>query len=93
MTRVPSPKAGSATALAVVGAVAALQPAPAEAALSPVTAATPALQARVQAVRDALRLSAPGSAIQPRWPPQQWAQADSWTNWPKWSKWSNWGNK
>jgi hypothetical protein len=63
-------------------------------AVAPVQAAVPAdrsaLEARVEAVRQALK----GAAAEPN-AEASWtvAQATNWTNWPKWSKWSNWANK
>jgi len=61
---------------------------------APAGAAVPAdraaLQARVDAVRQALGAVAAQADAKPSWTV---AQATNWTNWPKWSKWSNWANK
>jgi hypothetical protein len=72
-------------ALAVAGVLAPVQawalPAPPERVV---------LQARIDAVREALANNTPAQSCDPSW---QVAQAGNWTNWPKWSKWSNWANK
>jgi hypothetical protein len=64
------------------------------AAVAPAQAAVPAdraaLQARVDAVRLALKEVAADDGAPASWTV---AQATNWTNWPKWSKWSNWANK
>ena len=64
------------------------------AAMAPAQAAVPAeravLEARVDAVRQALKAVAANPSAEPSWTV---AQATNWTNWPKWSKWSNWANK
>jgi hypothetical protein len=74
-----------------LGAAAALV---AGAAVAPAQAAVPAdraaLQARVDAVRLALKEVAADDGAPASWTV---AQATNWTNWPKWSKWSNWANK
>jgi hypothetical protein len=62
--------------------------------VAPAQATVPAeralLQARVDAVRQALKTAAADAGATPSWTV---AQATNWTNWPKWSKWSNWANK
>jgi len=64
------------------------------AAVAPAQATVPAdrtaLEARVDAVRQALKAVAADTNAEPSWTV---AQATNWTNWPKWSKWSNWANK
>ena len=49
-----------------------------------------ALEARVEAVRQALKAASLAPDADATW---TLAQATNWTNWPKWSKWSNWANK
>ena len=65
--------------------------------VAPAQATVPAeraqLQARVDAVRHALKVAGAAAADAGTAPSWTVAQATNWTNWPKWSKWSNWANK
>jgi hypothetical protein len=53
-----------------------------------------ALEARVEAVRDAIAQAAPeGAAIdgeQAQW--FNWGNWNNWNNWPNWGNWGNWLN-
>jgi hypothetical protein len=58
-----------------------------------------ALEARVQVLRDALRVpgdtrEAPAPDGAPESPrlAQQWANWNNWGNWNNWPNWGNWGN-
>jgi hypothetical protein len=74
----------------VLGAASAAALAAAAPALAHVPAERVALEARVEAVRQALKAAAADPVVEASWTV---AQATNWTNWPKWSKWSNWANK
>ncbi len=53
-------------------------------------AARAALNARVQAVRQALAPTVGDG--RPEVQASPWTNWTNWNNWPKWSKWSNWAN-
>lgn len=83
----PSRQRRAIGAVRVIGTAALAAAAPV---LANVPAERAALEARVDAVRKALKAVAADPSAAPSWTV---AQATNWTNWPKWSKWSNWANK
>ena len=74
--------------IGVVGVLAVTSPAEAR-----VEIARQALEARVLAVRTAMReATEAGAPTEPDRALAQWFNWNNWNNWPNWGNWGNWGN-